>query len=101
MKKVLKEEIAAKRNYVMTTRIRVDLSSGAKTSFWSEVLEISEKADFDEIRSTAEGIWEATGWECHVDKNSIHALCQFHEVYVDEKRQRTDDAAGPSKTPES
>ena len=40
------------------------------------------------------------GWECSVDKNSIHALCQFHEVYVDEKRGRTDDVVGPSKTPE-
>ena len=52
-------------------------------------------------RSTAEGIREAMGWECPVDKNSVYALCQLHEVYVDEKRQRTDDAAGPSKALES
>ena len=70
-------------------------------SFWPEVVENTEKTDSNEIRSTAEGIREATGWECPVDKNSVYALCQLHEVYVDEKRRRTDDAAGPSKTPES
>ena len=85
MKKFLEEEIVMKRNYATTVGIRVGDSSGSNTSFWSEVLEISEKADFDEIWSTTEGIWEATGWECPVDKNSIHALCQLHEVYVDEK----------------
>ena len=100
MKKVLEEEIAAKSNYATTTRICVGESFGAKASFWPEVLEISMKVHFDEIRSTTEGIREATGWECPVDKNSIHALCQLHEVYVDEKRRRTDDATGPSKTPE-
>ena len=47
-------------------------------------------------RSTAEGIREAMGWECPVDKNSVYALCQLHEVYVDE-----DEASGPSKTSES
>ena len=31
----------------------------------------------------------------------MYALCQLHEVYVVEKRRHTDDAAGPSKTPES
>ena len=30
-----------------------------------------------------------------------YTLCQLHEVYVDEKRRCTDEAAGPSKTPES
>ena len=52
-------------------------------------------------RSTAEGIREAMGWECPVDKNSVYALCQLHEVYVDEKRRRMDDAAGALKIPES
>ena len=70
-------------------------------SFWSEVLENPEKTDSNEIRSTTEGIREAMGWDCPVDKNSVYALCQLHEVYVDEKRRRMDDAAGPSKTPES
>ena len=65
------------------------------------MLENPEKTDSNEIRSTAEGIREATGWECPVDKNSVHALCQLDELYVDEKRRCTDDAAEPSKTPES
>ena len=62
------------------------------------MLEISEKTDSDEIQSTAKGIREATGWECPVDKNSIRDLCQLHEVYVDEKQRRTNDATKPSKT---
>ena len=101
MKKVLEEEIAAKSNYVTTAGIRVGESFGAKASFWSEVLEKLKKTDSNEIRSTAEGIREATGWECPVDKNSVYVLCQLHEVYVDEKRRRTDDTVGPSKIPES
>ena len=64
------------------------------------MLEISEKADFDEILSTMEGIREDTRWECPVDKNIIHALCQLHDVYIDDKGRRMDDATGPSKTPE-
>ena len=101
MKKVLEEEIAAKNNYVTITRICVAGWFGAKASFWHEVLENPEKTEFNEIQSTAEGIAEATGWECPVHKNSVYALCQLHEVYVDEKRRHTDDAAGPSKTPEN
>ena len=54
-----------------------------------------------EIRSTAEGVREATGWECPLDKNSVYALSQLHEVYVDEKRWRTEDTPRPSKIPES
>ena len=101
MKKVLEEELAARSNYATTAGICVGESSGAKASFWPEVLENTEKTDSNEIRNTAEGVREATGWECPVDKNSIYALCQLHEVYVDEKRRRTEDAAGPSKIPES
>ena len=59
--------------------------SKVKASFWPEVLEISKKTDSDEIRSVVEGIRQSMGWECPVDKNSIYALCQLHEVYVDEK----------------
>ena len=65
------------------------------------MLENPKQTDSNEIRSTTEGIREATGWEGPVDKNSIYTLCQLREVYVDEKRRRTDDADGPSKTPES
>ena len=45
-----------------------------------------------------QGIREAIGWECLIDKNSVHMLCQFHEVYVDEKQWRMDDVAGTLKT---
>ena len=85
MKKVLEEELVARSNYATTAEICVGQSSGAKASFWPEVLENTEKTDSNEIRSTTEGIWEAMGWECPVDKNSIHTLCQLHKVYVDEK----------------
>ena len=98
---MLEEEIAAKSNYTTTAGIRVGESSGAKASFWPDALENPEKTDSNEIRSTAEGIREAMGWECPIDKNSVHALCQLHEVYVDEKRRHTEDAARPSKIPES
>ena len=101
MKKVLEEEIAAKRNYTTTVGIRVGESFGAKVSFWSEVLENPEKTDSNEIQSTVECIRKAMGWECPIDKNSVHALGQLHEVYVDEKCRRTDDVVGPSKMPES
>jgi hypothetical protein len=101
MKKVLEEEIAAKNNYATTVGIRVGESAGAKTSFWPVALESTEKTDTNEIRSTAEGIWEATGWECPVDKNSVYALYQLHELYVDGIRRRADDGAEPSKIPES
>ena len=101
MKKVLEEELAARSNYATTGGICVGESSGAKASFWPEILENTEKTDSNEIRSTIEGVREATGWECPVDKNSVYTLCQLHEMYVDEKRRRTEDATGPSKIPES
>ena len=93
---VLEEEIAARSNYATTAGIRVGESSGAKTSFWLEVLGNPERTDSNEIRSTAEGIRKATGWQCPVDRNRVYALCQLHEVYVDEKQRRTNDAVGPS-----
>ena len=49
MKKVLEKEIAAKSNYVKTAGIHVGESSGAKASFWPEVLENTEKTDSNEI----------------------------------------------------
>ena len=85
MKKVQEEEIEAKSNYATTAGIHMGESSGENASFWSKVLEIPEKTDSNEIQSTAEGIREVTGWECPADKNNVYALCQLHEVYVDEK----------------
>jgi hypothetical protein len=101
MKKILEKEMAAKNNYVATAGIRVRESAEAKTSFWPVALETIGKADTNEIRSAAEGIREATGWECPVDKSCMYGLCQFHELYVDGKRRRADDKAEPSKEPES
>ena len=56
MKKVLEEATTAKRNYATTAGIRVGESSGAKASFWLEVVEIPEKTDSNEIQSTVESI---------------------------------------------
>ena len=62
MKKVLEEEMEAKSNYVITVGIRVGETSTTKSTFYPDVLEISEKTDSEEIQSTAEGIQEAMGW---------------------------------------
>ena len=83
--KILEEELAERSNYVTSAGICVGESSRAKTYFWPEVLDNTEKTDSNEIQSTTEGVREATGWGCPVDKNSVYALCQLHEVYVDEK----------------
>ena len=50
MKKVLEEEKAARSNYATTTGICVGESSGAKTSFWPELLENPKKTNSNEIR---------------------------------------------------
>jgi hypothetical protein len=44
------------------------------------------KTGVSEIRSTTDKVWEATGWECQVDRTSIQALYQLHDVFVDEER---------------
>ena len=49
MEKVLEEEIVAKRNYATTTGIHVRESSGAKASFWPELLENPDKTDSKEF----------------------------------------------------
>ena len=56
MKKVLEEEIVAKSNYATTVGIHVGETSRAKSSFWPEVLEMSEKTNYDDIQSITEGI---------------------------------------------
>ena len=75
----------AKCNYATTVGIHLGETSRAKESFLLEVLEILMKIDSDKIWSTTDDIWEVTGWECPVDYNSIYALCQLHEEYLDEK----------------
>ena len=41
-------------------------------------------------------IHKETGWECPVDWTRVNALCQLHEIYIEEKRWRMDEVAGPS-----
>ena len=74
-------------------------TSKGKGSFWPKVLEIAEKTELDTVRNTADDIQKVTGWECPVDRTSVNALCQLHEIYIDEKRWCTDEAASPSKLP--
>ena len=62
MKKVLEEEVATRSNYATTVRICFGESSGAKASFWLEVLENPERTNSNEIGDTAEGIRETTEW---------------------------------------
>jgi hypothetical protein len=49
------------------------------------------KTGVRKIRSTTEEVWEATGWECPMDRTSVEALCQFDDVFVYEKRRHTED----------
>jgi hypothetical protein len=56
------------------------------------------KTEVNKIRSTEDKVREATGWECPVDRTSIQALCQFHDVFRDEERQHLKDE---SHIPES
>jgi hypothetical protein len=100
MKKILEEEIAARNSYVSTLGIRV--GDFATTSwFWPKVLEAVKESATSEIRSKADEVREATGWECPVDRTSVEALCQIHEVFMDEKRRRMEDEGGSSRAPES
>jgi hypothetical protein len=60
------------------------------------------KTGVSEIWSTTDKVREATGWECPVDRTSIQALCQFHDVFVDEERQHMkEDEFSSSRIPES
>jgi hypothetical protein len=49
------------------------------------------KTGVGEIRSTANKVREATGWECPVDRTSVEGLCQFDDVFVDERRHTEDE----------
>jgi hypothetical protein len=49
------------------------------------------KTGVSEIRSKADEVWEAIGWECPVDRTSVQALCQLHDVFVDEERRYMND----------
>jgi hypothetical protein len=49
------------------------------------------KTGVSKIQSTTEEVREATGWECPMDQTSVEALCQFDDVFVDEKRRHMED----------
>ena len=51
-----------------------------------------EKNELDTVKGKADDIHKEIGWKCPVDRTSVNALCQLHEVYVDEKRWCTDEA---------
>jgi hypothetical protein len=53
MKKVLEEELAARSNDATTVGICVGESSGAKASFWLQVLGNTEKTDSNERSEVA------------------------------------------------
>ena len=79
MKNVLEEDATAERNYETDPGIPIGQMSGRVFSFWPEMLDTAEKTGSDEIQ-------EAARWECSVDRTSVNALCQLHEVYIEEKR---------------
>jgi hypothetical protein len=100
MKKILEEEIVARNSYVSTLGICVGEST-TTSSFWPKVLEAVKDTGSSEIYSKADEVREATRWECPVDWTSVEALCQLHDVFVDEKRRCMADEGGSSRVPES
>ena len=93
---MLEEEIAVKSNYATTAEICVGESFGAKTSFEPELLENPERTDSNEIRSTAEGIREATGWEYPVDndRKSIRSSPLGHNRTVGSSTENRNEREG-------
>ena len=53
----------------------------------------------DDAKLVNLNVRDLTGWVDLVDDNTISAkvICENHEVFVDEKRKRTDLEEGPSK----
>ena len=74
MKKVLEEELPARSNYATTAGICVGESSGAKTSFWPELLENPERTDSNEIRSTAESVSTNPKKQNHYDEGKYNRI---------------------------
>ena len=99
MKKELEETVTPQRNYATTVGIRVGEGSGVKGTFWPEIIDAAETSVTDVVRSQADDIRKPTRWEWPVDHTSVDALCQLHEVYIEEKRWCTDDVVGPPKPP--
>ena len=100
MKKEVEATTTPQRIFEVTAGIRVGETSGVKGSFWPAIVRTAENPEPNGVQSRADDIRKAMGWECPVDCATIDALCQLHEVYVEEKRRRTDKASRPSKVPE-
>ena len=97
MKKVLQDEREGRVNYFASAGIPVGESCTARITFWPEVLESFNYNCLSNPKPVVQEIQRSTGWECPVDDTTTHALCQTHEVSVEEKRKRPDENVGPSK----
>ena len=97
MKKVLQEEREGRINYSASAGIRVGESCATQITFWPEVLETFNDNCLTNTKPVVQEVQRSTGWECPVDDTTTHALCQMHEVSVEEKRKRPDESVGPSK----
>ena len=49
------------------------------------------------IPDKADDIRKFTGWECPVHRVSVEALWHLHEVYLEQMRRQTGEAASPSR----
>jgi hypothetical protein len=100
MKKVLEEETVTKKYYAPTVGIRVG-ELATKTSFLPEVVETASETSIREIRNKEDEVRELTQWECPVDRTSVEVLCQAHDVFLDEEKQRIQVEVGSSHVPEN
>mgnify|MGYP006878819818 CR=1 FL=1 len=76
--------MVVQRNYVTTVGIHVGKASRRVVFFWFEVLDTAEKNGSYEIYCKVDDIREATSWDCPVNRTSVSALSQLHEVYTDD-----------------
>ena len=90
MKKEIEATTAPQRNFAISAGIRVGEMTKVKGRFWPEIRKAAENLGPNGVQSQSHEICKATGWEFPVDRASIDALCQLHEVYVEEKRGRTE-----------
>jgi hypothetical protein len=97
MKKILQDERGDRINYSASAGIRLGESCTTQITFWPQVLDSINDNCLMNTKPVVLEVQRSTRWECPVDDTTTHALCQMHEVSVDEKRKRPDESAGPSK----
>jgi hypothetical protein len=44
-----------------------------------------------------EDVWKVTSWECPIGRANVDALCQLHEIYVEEKQRCFNNVTNLSK----